>query len=166
MTHKNQSTASNCMESGHMAVFCRVAPSRGLIPPQLQLLGQSLQDWTGRHGFPNTGIFACLAGVNDLLDGEYSNQFFLRVLKCYRCVSALFGQEPMTTMPIDEGARLIAPQWGVHPNSREAIAMFEHDDPTAIEADFRRSINSDLVKAVVCEFRSTWSSANIVSINT
>jgi hypothetical protein len=132
------------MESDRIAVFCRVAPSRGLIPAQLQLLGQSLQDWMGRHGFPNTGMFACLAGLNDLLDGEYPNIFSVRLLKCYRFVSALFGQEPITNMPIDEGARLIVRQWGVHPNSHEAFAIFEHDDPAAIEADFRRSIDRGL----------------------
>jgi hypothetical protein len=140
--------------SDHMAVFCRVAPVRGLTPAQLQVLGRSLQDWTGRYGFANTEMFACLAGIDDLLEGEYPNPFTVRVLKCYRCVSALFGQEPMTDMPIDEAAQLIAPQWGVHPNSREAVAVFDHNDSAAIEADFRRSIDPSLVKDVICELRS------------
>jgi hypothetical protein len=129
------------MTSNHMAVFWRVAPSRGLTPAQLQVLGQSLQEWTGQHGFPNTGMFACLAGIDDLLDGEYPNLFSVRVLKCYRGVSASFGIKPMADIPIDEAAKLIASEWGIPPNSRESIAFFEHDDRTAIEADFRRLID-------------------------
>jgi hypothetical protein len=142
------------MKTGHMAVFCRVAPVRGLTPAQLRVLGQSLDEWTGRYGFANTGMFACLAGINDLLDGEYPNPFSVRLHKCYRYTSALFGQERMTDMPIDEAAQLIAPQWGIYPNSREAVAMFEHDDRTAIEADFRRSIDPSLVKDVIYELHS------------
>ena len=59
----------------------------------------------------------------------------------------------MADIPIDEATKLIASEWGILPNACEAVAFFEHDDPAAIEADFRRSIDPHLVKSVICELR-------------